>query len=287
MNGSSAREEVLQLPELEIAVRRWGLPGGEPVLALHGWLDNAASFDAIAPLMPGVNLCAMDFAGHGRSQHRPPGVHYHLIDNVNEVIGTAEALGWQRFSLLAHSMGAGVGALVAGAFPDRIKTCVFLDGFGPVTSSPEEAPANLRKAVQQMQQPRLRERAVFASLEECARARVRGGHTRVSMAAARVLSERNVRQTDAGFTWRTDPRLRYRSPLRLTEEQVCGFIAAIEAPVLVIQAQDGLAKFAARYQHRIAAAKNVEVRTLAGGHHFHLEEQAAAAAALATRFIVA
>src|SRR5262249_45084460 len=37
--------------------------GTIPTIALHGWLDNANSFDAFAQVMPELDLLAMDFAG--------------------------------------------------------------------------------------------------------------------------------------------------------------------------------------------------------------------------------
>ena len=67
----SARDIELQLPHIRIAAREWGDPEGEPVLAIHGWLDNAASFDTLAPLLAELHLVALDLPGHGRSQHRP------------------------------------------------------------------------------------------------------------------------------------------------------------------------------------------------------------------------
>ena len=36
---------------LRLAGLAWGDPASPPVLCLHGWLDNAASFDALAPLL--------------------------------------------------------------------------------------------------------------------------------------------------------------------------------------------------------------------------------------------
>ncbi|MEL7450610.1 MAG: alpha/beta fold hydrolase, partial [Pseudomonadota bacterium] len=198
-----------------------------------------------------------------------------------------DAMGWEQFSLLAHSMGAGVGALLAGAFPERVRRCVFLDGFGPLSSPGSEAPANMRKAVGQMLHARPRDAAVFPSLDDCAKARVVGGHTPISMDAARILCARNTRQTDAGLEWRTDARLRHRSMLRLTEEQVCSFIAAIEAPMLLVQASEGLAQFSHRFSERLSVARNLHVETLEGGHHCHLEEQAAAVAGLAAEFFAA
>ena len=58
---------------------KWGGPEGIPTVGLHGWLDNANTFDRLAPLIPELNLVALDFAGHGLSNHRAEGVHYHPI----------------------------------------------------------------------------------------------------------------------------------------------------------------------------------------------------------------
>ena len=41
-----------------LAGKRWRCDGGVPILALHGWLDNCASFDFLAPQLKGVDLVA-------------------------------------------------------------------------------------------------------------------------------------------------------------------------------------------------------------------------------------
>ena len=67
----TSREVRFSLPSLEVAGKVWGEPGGIPVIGLHGWLDNAATFDHIAPALKGVQLVALDLPGHGLSDHLP------------------------------------------------------------------------------------------------------------------------------------------------------------------------------------------------------------------------
>ncbi len=71
---SMAVEEVrLELPHIELAAHLYGPEDGQPVIALHGWLDNAATFSRLAPRLPGLRIVALDLPGHGHSDHRPAG----------------------------------------------------------------------------------------------------------------------------------------------------------------------------------------------------------------------
>src|SRR5690606_11793724 len=99
-------EEIrLNLPHVELAAHLYGPEDGRPVLALHGWLDNAATFSRLAPRLQGLRIVALDFAGRGHSGHRGPGAGYQLWDYAVDVLLVAEELGWQRFLLLGHSLG--------------------------------------------------------------------------------------------------------------------------------------------------------------------------------------
>ncbi|XP_024848579.1 serine hydrolase-like protein 2 isoform X7 [Bos taurus] len=99
-------ELKLAVPWGHIAAKAWGSHQAAPVLCLHGWLDNANSFDRLIPLLPkDFNYVAMDFGGHGLSSHYSPGFPYHYQNFVSEVRRVAAALKWNRFSLLGHSFG--------------------------------------------------------------------------------------------------------------------------------------------------------------------------------------
>ena len=78
----------------------------EPDLALHGWLDNAASFSPLSTYLKRP-LLALDVSGHGHSDHRPDGVVTHLVDHVRDVLAVVDQLGWERFTLMNLVIGEG------------------------------------------------------------------------------------------------------------------------------------------------------------------------------------
>ena len=265
-----SEELELQTPYLRLAARAWGPLDGVPVLALHGWLDNAASFDALAPLLPDVRLVALDLTGHGRSEHRPPGIHYHFVDFIPDVVAAADALGWDRFALLGHSLGGGIASFVAATLPERIDRVAMIEGLGPPTSDPADGPANLRKTIRQMDALPHKRPPVYANLEAAIQARCEASG--LSWVAATILVERGVRPVDDGFGWRTDPRLRFVSPLYLSEPQILAYMERIVAPALLICGADGYLVKRAYMQERYARIADLTVKILPGGHHPHLED---------------
>ncbi|KAJ8791771.1 hypothetical protein J1605_020493 [Eschrichtius robustus] len=121
-------ELKLAVPWGHIAAKAWGSHQSPPVLCLHGWLDNANSFDRIIPLLPkDFYYVAMDFGGHGLSSHYSPGFPYDHQNFVSEVCRVAAALKWNRFSLLGHSFGGTVGGMFSCIFPEMVDKLVLLE----------------------------------------------------------------------------------------------------------------------------------------------------------------
>ena len=76
----------------ELAGLRLVRPGRPKVLALHGWLDNAASFVPLLPYLDGFDLLLLDLPGHGHSAHLPPGAEYGLATHVHAALDAADLL---------------------------------------------------------------------------------------------------------------------------------------------------------------------------------------------------
>ncbi len=269
MSTDQAKEVSIQTPYITFGAKRWGNDNGLPVLALHGWLDNAATFDRLAPCLLDLHLVAIDMAGHGHSDHRPPGMKYHYVDYIDDVVAVADALGWESFALLGHSLGAGIASVVAGSFPDRVTHLMLLEGIGPMSREPGSVTQVMSKSVQQMKRHIGKRLPVYPDFESAVAARTKVGDMQPE--SVRILVKRNLTEVDGGVMWRSDPRLKLGSSLYMVEEQVRGFLEGVNAPTLLVRGDSGLLKRLGRLDERTACIRHIQQAVLSGGHHLHLD----------------
>ena len=266
---------------LRLTAKTWGDPNGAPTLALHGWLDNANTFDALAPLLPELNLVAPDFAGHGFSSHRAPGVHYTSMADVQDALAIADALGWQRFNVIGHSMGAAVATELAGMFPERVLRAVVIDGFAHREGDALESVMSNRRAVEQMLGAQ-KSPPVYADLDAMVR-RVTEATDQTWNAAATLVA-RGHKLVRGGYTWRTDPRIRFSTPQRLGHAELEALMRNSSAPTLLIVANQGDAWYRPGIVRGTTHHKALRVEYIDGPHHVHLEH-APRVAALIREFL--
>jgi len=132
--SATVDERNVTVGDIDLVVAEAGA-GGRPLLLLHGftgakedfteWLDRLAArgWHAVAP----------DHRGHGRSAKPASDDAYSFAILADDARGLADALGWERFVLLGHSMGGMVAQLMAIKAPERLTGLVLMDTcHGPV-----------------------------------------------------------------------------------------------------------------------------------------------------------
>ncbi|MDQ0009673.1 pimeloyl-ACP methyl ester carboxylesterase [Luteibacter jiangsuensis] len=276
------RELKVSIPGLELAALSWGEPDAQPLVMLHGWLDNAASFALLAPHLAGrFHVIALDLPGHGHSRHLPEGTVYQHVDYARAVLAAVDALALPRFHLLGHSLGAGVATMVAIAAPERIRGLALVEGLGPLGDDGSRTLDRFREAMAVKAHGGNRPLRVFPSIDDAARARALASGLDASL--ARHIVERGLREVAGGYSWRSDPRLSRPTAIRLAETQVMALLLGLAAPTSLL-----LARPHAPYlepeamQVRIDCVADIRVTHMDGGHHLHLERPADVASWLHT-----
>ena len=286
------REHAFEAGGLRWGALEWGSASAPLVVALHGWLDNAASFSLLGPLLSqaGYRIFALDLPGHGRTRpldapdgplpvapYRTP---MHFVDYVAPVHAALEALSPQEPALmLGHSMGAAIALMYAGTFPERVRKLSAIEGLGPISGKDTEGPERLRRHVDSLETLRKKRPPVYPVLAAITAKRAQAGE--LSLEAARLLLERAMERTPEGWIWRTDPMLRLPSPYRLTEAQVIPFLSSVTCPVQLFAAEGGFGSQFEGAKARLAALKDLRLERVPGGHHVHMDDPKPLASAIA------
>lgn len=255
-----------------VQVEGWRDGEGLRVLATHGWLDNANTWKPVASQTTGIEWCSIDFPGHGRSAHIPSGETYHFVDNVEVVLDAADALGWDRFSLVGHSMGGSMAMMFAAAFPERVEALVLSDSFGPLTGPESEVAQQLRMALISRRRSRGAQTRFYPEKKDL-KARMLKGNPGLSDAAADTLLERSARFVpNEGWAFSYDRRCRDVSPYRYTPAHVTALMGALACPTLLIRATEGGVLRYGSIEEHLNVIADLTLVEVPGNHHVHLNE---------------
>jgi pimeloyl-ACP methyl ester carboxylesterase len=182
-------------------------------------------------------------------------------------------MGWEKFSLLGHSLGAIVSVIIAGALPERINRLALIDGLIPPLGEPEGAAERMGAALQAQLTQSSKRKPVYQDMDRAVEARMKGV-VAVSREAAELLAQRGLMPVPGGYTWRSDSRLTLASATRLTRTQALSFVNAIRCPAQLVVAEEGMLA----QNKALLASVPFEVTALPGGHHLHLNDEAGARA---------
>ena len=103
--------------------------GPHKVIALHGWFGHARGWGPFTQHLNGQDFsyAFMDQRGYGGM--KGSGGPYTMAQIAQDALALADSLGWNRFSLIGHSMGGMAIQQVLADAPDRVRALV---GITPV-----------------------------------------------------------------------------------------------------------------------------------------------------------
>lgn len=245
-------------------------PATQPILCLHGWLDNANSFVPLAQALAELPLLALDLAGHGHSDHRSRDAHYYLLDYVADIATLCRQQGWQSLVIVGHSLGGMIATILAASFPELVSKLILIDSLGLITTALTDTASQLRKAVISREQSLHKQKPLYASLADAATARQK--QSDFDLATALLLTERGSVLTAAGLSWRADLKLREVSAFRLSEAQAKALIQSLRCPVLALMSAQSPTEITTAMQCYQADYPQLALVQCPGGHHLHMTD---------------
>lgn len=260
----------------------WGPRNVQPVLAIHGWQDNAGSFDTLAPMLSkeGISVLCIDLPGHGLSSHYPEGQYYYIFwDGLHFIRRIVQHFKWQKITLMGHSLGGGISFLYAAVFPDDVQKYISIDIAAPLVRDPTKALSQLGNNIDrflryeklsQNQQP-------CYDYEEMVDVVVDAYNGSVTRKCCEILMKRGMKQVrnENTYLFARDVRLKAIGIAFMTLDQVLLFASHIKCEVLNIRGDPGMVFDKPEFYHSVIdkikeSAKRAEYHVVPGTHHLHL-----------------
>jgi pimeloyl-ACP methyl ester carboxylesterase len=258
----------------------WDGGGKTTVLCLHGFLDLSWAFHRVGPALAreGHHVIAPDLRGHGQTERVGAGGYYHFMDYLLDVADLVATLGRDRLVLVGHSMGGGVAAYFAGAFPDRVWRAVVMEGMQLPETPLEAVPHRVVEWIGGVHHRRGERAArLYPSLEAAARTILR--HDPLCPAEeARFLAEHATEAVDGtatggatGFRFQHDPLHVTRGPYPFRLDVATAFWRAVTCPVLFVLGERSSPP--ADWPARVAAFRDARQVVIPGAGHMMMRHR--------------
>ena len=232
----------------------------------------------IAPLLTGdIQFIALDFPGHGKSSHRWPGMPYTVFEYVADVKKVVSQLGWERFSIIGHSVGANVGSLYAGAFPLEVEKLILFDFGGPGVYFEDKTAKVLARYATKMSEIKKATPRVYQSLESAVeRRQVNGMFATLRKEDAIVLTERGIRLTEKGIIFSHDPIVKGLYVPFIESPLIIPVLSNTQCAVLLLESTGHVIdeEWEAQLERMKIIYHNAKCKVwkrIKGSHYFHME----------------
>jgi pimeloyl-ACP methyl ester carboxylesterase len=269
---------------------QWGDNTKPVLLAVHGWLDNAASFLPLADALLNkledgslpYQLIAIDLPGHGHSDHKVG--HYNFMEWVDDLYQIVKTQHWGPVSIIGHSMGAMISSIFAATFPELVHRIVLIEGLGAISAEADQTVSQLRKGIESRAiynknvNASMKRKSNTLTLEKVVKARCLVSD--LNEEHAKIICNRNLTTRDGSVNFRSDPKLKLRSLVRLTELQVFDILSSLSTTCLIIIGDKGFPLITRTLDLDIFSKANFTVLEVPGGHHVHMDNAAETAMAI-------
>ncbi|KAL0267664.1 UNVERIFIED_CONTAM: hypothetical protein PYX00_009867 [Menopon gallinae] len=280
-SGARTVEEIkIPVPYGHISGKWWGPRTEQPIIAIHGWQDNAGTWDKLIPLLPNsLSVLAIDLPGHGLSSHYPKGQFYYLFwDGVIVVRRIVKYFNWKKITIMGHSLGGAIGFLYAGIFPDEVSNLISIDIVSPTIREVAFQTDNAAGIVDQfLKYETLTEANMpcysYEEMIDIVEDAYKGSITRDS---CKILMKRGMALTpnNKGYHFSRDVRLKVSGLGLLSQDLVMEFASKIKCNVLNIKGVPGMSFDKPEYYYivlnKIRENAHVEFHEVEGTHHLHL-----------------
>ncbi|PSN47905.1 hypothetical protein C0J52_03377 [Blattella germanica] len=269
--GSSFKEVTIPVPWGHIAGKWWGDPSVQPILGLHGWEDNAATFDTLAPMLTVPSFLAFDMMGHGMSSYYPMGCTHYFNAAVLLIRRIINYYKWQNVSFIGHSFGSAAAFLYSAIFPDEVDKYVGIDCarslMMPINNFMEDMHNTLSKTLEV--EERMNSDPPGYSYDDLVNRYYEGSYKSPTHESSFqfffVLSKWYLSR---------DPRVKLRWLGRMPEEFVMACAPRIKCKILSIRGKQGFLRFGDKreevFLESLRLLKNCEHHDVEGSHHLHL-----------------
>ena len=216
---------TVEIGDIDLEIAEAGT--GAPLFLLHGFTGAKEDFtDWLDPFADrGWHAISPDLRGHGGSGAPTEESAYTLATFAGDVLGLADAFGWDRFCLLGHSMGGMVAQAVALQAPERVERLILMD----TTHAPVEG---IDRSIADLAVAMARERGIDALADAIAAL----DSPLATEADARVRAERPgyVEFGDRKFRASSPAMYAAMVPEMFEQDDRIGELRSLTMPVLVV-----------------------------------------------------
>ena len=239
---------------------------GPPVVLLHGLACHLGYWLRVTPLLAEAHTVALDFRGHGLSEHRET---YRYADYVDDLVSILERLDLREATVAGHSLGGYV-ALRAACQSERIARVVAIDVKSDWTAEDAAFVERNREGSQRVEAERA------ALVERVARGLQ---PTRLDPPELELVAERAIEEVDGGWRFRWDRRVLAPEPV-----DPFAFLGRIPCPVHVIAGSESEVMPPASARRFAEAIPDATLELVEGaGHHPELDAPGLVAERILTR----